>query len=168
MGGADKQLTVLRGKPVILRSAEALCASEYVGEIVIVANKDNIKALSGLFQKPLRIPVKVVEGGKNRFASAKNGFFALSGECDYVAVHDGARPLVKPEDIKRAAEAAEKHGAAILCVPVQDTLKRVENGAVVASPKRSEFFRAQTRRYFLAPSMPRLFGTLRKKDLRTM
>jgi 2-C-methyl-D-erythritol 4-phosphate cytidylyltransferase len=65
-----------------------------------------------------------------------------------VAVHDAARPLVRPDAVDRVVQAALRDGAAILAAPVRDTIKRVLDGRVVETPNRSECVAAQTPQVF--------------------
>jgi 2-C-methyl-D-erythritol 4-phosphate cytidylyltransferase len=65
-----------------------------------------------------------------------------------VAVHDAARPLVRPEDVSRVVAAARESGAALLAVPLTDTVKRVQGGLVVETPPREECWAAQTPQVF--------------------
>jgi 2-C-methyl-D-erythritol 4-phosphate cytidylyltransferase len=76
------------------------------------------------------------------------GLAALASDVSHVAVHDAARPLVCPDDVDRVVRAAKRDGAAILAVPVRDTIKRVRAGRVVETPPRPECFAAQTPQVF--------------------
>jgi 2-C-methyl-D-erythritol 4-phosphate cytidylyltransferase len=89
-----------------------------------------------------------VAGGAERQDSVRCGLEALPAEVTHVAVHDAARPLVRPGDVTRVVRAARSCGAALLAVPVRDTIKRVESGRVVATPPRSECYAAQTPQVF--------------------
>ena len=87
-------------------------------------------------------------GGAERQDSMAAGLAALPAGVSHVAVHDAARPLVRPEAVERVVRAAKRDGAAILAVPVRDTIKRVRGGRVVETPERSECFAAQTPQVF--------------------
>jgi 2-C-methyl-D-erythritol 4-phosphate cytidylyltransferase len=76
------------------------------------------------------------------------GLAALASDVTLVAVHDAARPFVRAEDVTRVLEAARRVGAALLAVPVTDTIKRVREGRVVETPDRSECWAAQTPQAF--------------------
>ncbi|MEM7413039.1 MAG: 2-C-methyl-D-erythritol 4-phosphate cytidylyltransferase [Myxococcota bacterium] len=89
-----------------------------------------------------------VPGGTERQDSVAAGVNALPDTAEWVAVHDAARALVRPAAIDRVVEAAQSHGAALLAVPVADTLKRVEGTRVVESPPRESFWAAQTPQVF--------------------
>lgn len=119
--GFDKLAAPLAGKPVLRRTLEAFLASDLIDHVVVVAPQDRFDALlAGNHAKP----VVRVDGGQDRQDSVRNGLSAVPEECDLVAVHDGARPLVSPSDIARCVEAARATGAAALARPVTETLKR--------------------------------------------
>jgi 2-C-methyl-D-erythritol 4-phosphate cytidylyltransferase len=89
-----------------------------------------------------------VAGGAERQDSVRCGLAALPAEVTHVAVHDAARPLVRARDVSRVVRAARKSGAALLAVPVRDTIKRVGAGWVVRTPPRAECYAAQTPQVF--------------------
>ncbi len=76
------------------------------------------------------------------------GLAALPAETELVAVHDAARPLVSAQTVTRVVDAARLSGAAILAVPVRDTIKRARGGHIVETPLRSECYAAQTPQVF--------------------
>jgi 2-C-methyl-D-erythritol 4-phosphate cytidylyltransferase len=87
-------------------------------------------------------------GGALRQDSVAAGLVSLPEGVEWVAVHDAARCLVSPKDVARVIAAAKEHGAAMLAVPVRDTIKRVRDGTVVETPERSECWAAQTPQVF--------------------
>lgn len=89
-----------------------------------------------------------VEGGARRQDSVAAGLAALPPDVEWVAVHDAARALVLPDAVTRVIEAARRHGAALLALPLPDTLKRVRDGRVVETPPREEHWVAQTPQVF--------------------
>jgi len=93
----------------------------------------------------------VVEGAATRQASVFAGVAACSRRAEYFAIHDGARPLVTPEEVEACVEAAFKHGAAALGVRPKDTLKRAGvNGYITATINRDETVAIQTPQVFEA------------------
>jgi 2-C-methyl-D-erythritol 4-phosphate cytidylyltransferase len=76
------------------------------------------------------------------------GLAALPPDVEWVAVHDAARPLVRAADVTRVVAAARRHGAALLAVPVRDTLKRVSGGRVAETLPRAACWAAQTPQVF--------------------
>ena len=120
--GFDKLAAELVGMPVLRRTLEAFLAAESIAEVVVVCPQDRWELLGGNFPKP----VKRVDGGESRQDSVMAGLTALSLESRFVAVHDGARPLVSPADIDRCVVAAEENRAAALARRVTETLKRAD------------------------------------------
>lgn len=89
-----------------------------------------------------------VAGGARRQESVQAGLDALPPDVQLVAVHDAARPLVRPEDVARVVAAARAGGAALLAVPAADTLHRVADGGVAETPARRDLWAAQTPQVF--------------------
>ena len=118
---------------IIIAAPEELC-----GEYAEIARKFGVKKLS-----------RVVSGGKTRFESVKNALDAACEKCGYVAVHDGARPLIDIVDIERVFADAEEYGAAIAACRAVDTVKIAdESGFIVNTPPRESLFYAQTPQAF--------------------
>ena len=150
MGGMNKIFLPLSGIPVVARSLLAYENCEDVSEIVVVTKESSIGEIEKLAEEYKISKLKaIVPGGETRAESVKNGVLAASGKADFVAIHDGARPLVLPEDISRCAEDAFRCGGAILAVPVTDTIKYgKKNGFVEYTPAREKLFAAQTPQIF--------------------
>jgi 2-C-methyl-D-erythritol 4-phosphate cytidylyltransferase len=145
-----KAFVPLAGRCLLLRSLEALAASPEVDLVVPVVAREAMPRLASL-ESELDWIGKLgpaVAGGAERQDSVRCGLEALPAEVTHVAVHDAARPLVRPEDVSRVVRAARSQGAALLAVPVRDTIKRVEAGRVVATPPRAECYAAQTPQVF--------------------
>jgi 2-C-methyl-D-erythritol 4-phosphate cytidylyltransferase len=145
-----KAFVPLAGRCLLLRSLEAVAASAEVNLVVPVVAREAMQRLAGLESELRQIPKlrPAVAGGEERQDSVGCGLEALPGEVTHVAVHDAARPLVRPGDVSRVVRAARSCGAALLAIPVRDTIKRVEAGRVVATPPRSECYAAQTHQVF--------------------
>jgi 2-C-methyl-D-erythritol 4-phosphate cytidylyltransferase len=118
--GFDKLAAPLAGVPVLRRTLEAFMAAESIAEVVVVCPPERWNLLGTNFTKPVRR----VDGGESRQDSVMAGLAALSLESALVAVHDGARPFVSPEDIDRCVSAASENRAAALARMVTETLKR--------------------------------------------
>jgi 2-C-methyl-D-erythritol 4-phosphate cytidylyltransferase/2-C-methyl-D-erythritol 2,4-cyclodiphosphate synthase len=149
MGGVDKRLAPLAGRPLLLRTLEALDAAPVVERIVLVMGTG--PALEALRPAVPSTVVAIVPGGDHRGASVAAGLDALtrldgeSADPDRVVlVHDGARPLVSPALVAAVAEAALIHGAAIPVVPVADTLRRMEGDSLGDGVDRTDLVAAQT------------------------
>lgn len=152
MGGIDKLLAPLAGRPLLARTLAAIAAAASVDRIVVVTSAGRVAELAAAPWLPPSV-VTVVAGGADREASVAAGLDALDGldgvvrpsDADRVVlVHDGARPLVTPALVDAVARAAEEHGAAIPVLPVAETVKRVVDGVIVETVERSELAAAQT------------------------
>lgn len=149
MGGADKQLLPLQGKPVLQRSVEAFCGIPEVLEILIVTSEARRAEYAALLRKLGDSRVKVLGcGGDTRQQSVFAGIAHVSPAAEFVAVHDGARPLVPEEVIREVFAAAKEYGAAIPALPVKDTIKVADSGFIAHTPDRSTLYQAQTPQVF--------------------
>jgi len=142
--GFDKLAAPLGGLPVLRRALEAFLAVDSIAEIIVVGPEARWKLLDGMrFSKP----VKRVDGGMTRQESVAAGLAEVTS--DYVAVHDGARPLISPEDIARCVEAAFVHQSVALARRVTETLKRSDaHDCNVASVSREHLWCMETPQVF--------------------
>ena len=148
MNGVDKQFALIGGVPVIARACLAFEVNENVSEIVVVTKNDNVAAVRSILDGCGVSKLKaVVPGGETRAASVKNGASALS-DCEFIAIHDGARPFVSQKLINECAETAYKRGSAVPVIPLTDTLKSVSEGAVTDTVDRNKVYRVQTPQVF--------------------
>ncbi len=160
MGGADKQFLPIDGVPVLARTLLAFEAAPSVERVVVITRSERVIAVQDLCREyGIRKVTEIVKGGATRLESGLIGADA-AGDCGYISVHDGARPLVTPELIERVYAAAQAHSAAIPGVPVTDTVKRVEKKLTAKGmPPRDELVAVQTPQIFDADL---LRGALRK------
>jgi 2-C-methyl-D-erythritol 4-phosphate cytidylyltransferase len=154
MGGRDKLLAVLGGRPVLSYALRTLAHHPATTALVVVAAKERIEAIGALAEAevgPGR--AAVVAGGARRQDSVRAGVEALTA-CDVIAIHDGARPFVTAAIVDRGLAALATVNAAIAVAPVTDTIKRVdEAGLIVATPARSSLRAAQTPQFFRAATL---------------
>ncbi|MBQ7874560.1 MAG: 2-C-methyl-D-erythritol 4-phosphate cytidylyltransferase [Oscillospiraceae bacterium] len=150
MGGEDKIFLPISGVPVIARSLLAYENCDDVSEIVVVTREASIEKIKALAEEyAIKKLSAVVAGGATRAESVRNGVGAVSSEAAFAAIHDGARPLITPDDISRCAHDAFRCGGAVLAVPVTDTIKYgKKNGFVEYTPAREKLFAAQTPQIF--------------------
>ncbi len=149
MGGEDKILAELLGSPVIAHTVAAFEASPCIDEIILVTREEAIPLLARVCKERGFQKVKaVVRGGESRMESVACGLKHIREDAALAAVHDGARPLVTPALIESVVKMAAKTGAAIPCVPVKDTVKRVEDSQVQETPDRATLYAAQTPQVF--------------------
>lgn len=152
MGGLDKQLLPLGEIPVVVHSIGRFQECPLVDEIVVVCRGDQIPVYYDLVRDyGLDKVSTVVAGGTHRQQSVLRGIEACSGEAEYFAIHDGARPLVTPEEIRLCAEAAVEYGAAAVGAPVKDTIKRSGPDRLIRdTPDRRDLYAIQTPQIFEA------------------
>jgi 2-C-methyl-D-erythritol 4-phosphate cytidylyltransferase len=152
-GGASprKPFLVLEGLTVLEHAASAFHEISAVVEIVIVGNPDDLARLSKLASDAplLRKTTSVVPGGAERIDSVRAGVAALRADAELVAIHDAARPLVAKETVERALALAFEKGAALVAVPVSDTIKTSQDGRYAQSTlDRSVLWSSQTPQVF--------------------
>lgn len=149
MGGVNKILMPLGDRLVIGVTMQAFQACGSVSEIVIVAREADIPAIKAEAEAAgiTKLTVCTV-GGATRQESVINGVKQISKEAQLVAVHDGARPLVKPEHIEKVIKDASVFGGATLGVPVKDTIKTVNDGLISDTPPRKFLYITQTPQIF--------------------
>lgn len=150
MNGINKQLEKIGGTPVFVMSALKFEKISRVGEIIIAAPSDDVLRYEKMARNfGVTKLAAVVSGGSTRFESTMNALAKVSAKADYIAIHDGARPLIDTVDIERVIADAEKYKAAIAAAPTVDTIKIVgANGFVEKTIPREKLYSAQTPQVF--------------------
>lgn len=146
----QKQFLLLKEKPVLYYSLSCFEKSREIDEIIIVTGIDSIEYVKKEIVEHFGLQkVKaVVAGGKERYDSVYEGLMACKN-CDYVFIHDGARPFVTEEMIKRGKQSVLVYGACVLGMPSKDTVKIVDkDGIVESTPKRELVWNVQTPQIF--------------------
>lgn len=149
--GVNKQFVKVGNKEILARTLEVFQNSKYIDEIIVVCAEDEIEyCRENIVQKyKLHKVIKLVSGGVERHNSVKNGLDSCNLATTVVVIHDGARPFVTDEIIRKSVEAVLEYGACTVAVPVKDTIKRV--GADMFSIdtlKREELYSIQTPQSF--------------------
>lgn len=120
----SKQFLLLSGKPLLFYSMEKFLNLKNLLEIIIVTNDaDSTKRLLEKTDYADNVEIKIAEGGTLRQDSVFNGFCKVNNSVSLVVIHDVARPLFQTKNLEKCIEAASNTGAAILAVPVVDTIK---------------------------------------------
>ena len=147
----NKVLAPLCGEPVIARTVRAFERTGWFdGGIVVVTGACDLCEMKRILADA-GLHAQVVLGGADRQESVCRGLAATNPAAQYVAIHDGARPLVTAEVIARTLESAKKYGSGVAAVPLKDTVKRVnEGGVVVDTPPRDALRAVQTPQTFEA------------------
>lgn len=150
--GENKLLMPLDGIPVLARTLQSLDGAELVDEIVIAAREEDLLAFGDLCKiYGISKPVKIVRGGATRLESVLAASLECREDAAYLAVHDGARPLVMPELVDGVIALAHRTNAAAPAVPVKDTVKIVREGKVESTPDRDTLRAIQTPQAFDGP-----------------
>ena len=146
----QKQFLSLKGKPVLYYSLACFQNSPEIQEIILVTSGESVEyCRQEIVQNYGFSKVKkIIPGGKERYDSVFEGLMAC-GECDYVYIHDGARPFITEEILVRAEEAVKKYGACVVGMLSKDTVKIAdENQMIAQTPKRSQVWTIQTPQVF--------------------
>jgi 2-C-methyl-D-erythritol 4-phosphate cytidylyltransferase len=167
VGGTElKQFRWVAGKPMLLHSIQTFQLRRDVAMVVCVLPKE----FAGdpppwIFQSDLeRLMLSV--GGPERVDSVFNGLEDLPEECDFVLVHDAARPLASGAVIDRVVQEMRKGHGAVAALPVVDTLKEVdETGRIVRTVDRTRLWRAQTPQGFPRGQLERAHDEARRRRI---
>lgn len=146
--GYNKAYMPLDGEPVLRRTISVLMESKlYAGAVVVVRKSERDQVMDMFKGLPWRI--EFAPGGDTRQQSVLNGLYALPAECEYVAVHDAARPFVTRNILEKTLESAIKYGSGVACTRVTDTIKRVDDDGSIQTLNRNELRAVQTPQVFL-------------------
>ncbi len=152
MGGSiPKQFLALGDFPILAYSLRTLESIQSISEIIIVIPEaDHDFCRQEVVERcGLRKVTKIVAGGRRRQDSVRNGIMAIDHDPEFVLVHDGVRPFVSKEIVSSAIQTAIESGAALVAIPMKDTVKRVnEKGYVEGTLNREELWLAQTPQVF--------------------
>lgn len=162
----NKILLPLDKKPVLQYSLECFGQMVEIGEMVVVTREVDLEAVRELIQTAIpKKNVQVVVGGAERQESVYLGLQALSSDTEWVIIHDGARPFITPELVRKGIAAVKERGAVGIAVPVKDTIKRVKEGLVVETPPRAELWAMQTPQIFAYDLILKAHHEAREKGL---
>lgn len=142
-GNKNKLLEKIYGKEVIKYTIDAFENSN-VDEIIICANINIIDELKEIFKNSPK--VRIIEGGATRQESVFNGLNA--SECDYVLIHDGARPMISTDLVNSAVEEVKTKKALTVATKTIDTIKEVIDGKIIRTIDRAKLYNTQTPQAF--------------------
>ena len=148
MGSATpKQFLELLGLPILMHTLKKFQQSIADGEIILALPEKEQSTWQSLCEKyHFDVPHQIVNGGESRFHSVQNALQKVK-EKSIVAIHDGVRPLVSETVINICIQSAEKFGAAIPTLPMQDSIRKIsDNGSQIAD--RNQFVLVQTPQCF--------------------
>ncbi|MBV8968013.1 MAG: 2-C-methyl-D-erythritol 4-phosphate cytidylyltransferase [Verrucomicrobia bacterium] len=148
--GFDKLTALLAKQPVLVRTVERFASCPDIDEIVLVAHSERIESFRSMLEDAgVRKVARIVSGGAERHLSVWAGVQAADQKASLIAVHDGARPLIRPESISQVVRRAAICGAVALAAPVVETLKRADaDQRVVGSVDRVGLWSMQTPQVF--------------------
>lgn len=161
-----KQFMDLYGKPVLFYSLQAFSSCDQIDEIVLVTGEKNIEYCRKSLVDRYEIPkVKsVVSGGSERYWSVFNGLKEVK-DCEYVLIHDSARPCVTADIINRSIDEVKKTNACTVGVPVKDTIKIVdEEGMGIETPNRDTLWQIQTPQSFSVELLLHAYEKMRREN----
>jgi len=162
--GFDKLLADLAGQPVLQHCIEAFLSCSEITHVIVVCPSDRYEALDFEFSNKV---VQRVDGGNDRHDSVAAGIAVLPEDIDYIAVHDGARPLISGKQIQRVLQEAISHGAATSARPVTETVKRATDGDMVSeSVSRDDLWLMETPQIFHSSLLIRAYEQVAKSGAR--
>ena len=159
-----KQFLELAGKPILYYSLNAF-QNSFIDEIILVTSKEDIEFCKNEIVKKYDFnKVRcIVEGGRERYHSVMHGLKMIQS-CDYVYVHDAARPLVDEEMLERLKAGVEEFGSAVAAVETKDTIKIVDNeNYVISTPSRNTVWIIQTPQVFRYTTITEAYERLRMR-----
>jgi 2-C-methyl-D-erythritol 4-phosphate cytidylyltransferase len=165
-GKRPKQFLELAGTPILFHTLQAFEECDAIHEIIVVIPAGDAADFLSIVQKQdFSKLAKVVSGGATRAESVLRGFQAVrKATAEIIAIHDGVRPFVTPEEIARTVAAARQEGAAILVAAPTDTMKEVSEGAVVKTLDRAQLRNALTPQCFTYELLRRAYETADVSD----
>lgn len=165
-----KQYLLIQDKPVLYYSLKVFENSFIDDIILVVGNGEEEYCQKEIIEKYGFTKVRfIVEGGKERYHSVAYGIRAISWKCDYIFIHDGARPFISEEILMRAYEQVRKSKACVVGMPVKDTVKIADTaGFVESTPNRARVWQIQTPQVFEAKLIKDAYERLLKEEVQLL
>ena len=160
MASINKLFAPLRGRPLLAWSVDTCQRYGLVQQIVLVLNDKDLARGQKLKKKRGWSKVTLCPGGTRRQDSVREGLRQIKG-CDWVMIHDGARPFLTPDLIEDGLKIVEEIGAAVAAVPVKDTIKLADSENLIKETlKRDRLWAAQTPQIFSFDMITRAYENL--------
>lgn len=158
MGAAmPKQFLEIAGRAVLVRTIERMREALPEAEIVVVLPEAHVELWRECYEKSeCKVEHSIALGGATRFDSVQSGIAALSDDCELIAVHDGVRPMLSVEMIRRGVECAAENGAAVPVIAVVDSIREVDSAGSHAVD-RSRLRAVQTPQVFRSDLLRRAY-----------
>jgi 2-C-methyl-D-erythritol 4-phosphate cytidylyltransferase len=160
-----KQFLMIKDKPVLYYSLKAF-EDSFIDFVILVAAEDDMEYCQQeiVNRYGFKKVVSIVAGGKERYHSVLNGIKA-AGECDYIFIHDEARPFVTQDMLARLLETVKESHACVAGMPVKDTIKIADdNGFIATTPKRELVWMIQTPQVFEFALIQKAYLKLEKDE----
>lgn len=160
-----KQFLEINGKPLLYYSLTAFEES-FINEVILVTSLEDMEyCQKEIVEKyGFKKVVKIVPGGKERYHSVTNGVMAAE-ECDYIFIHDGARPFVTGDMLSRLLNEVQSCGACVAGMPVKDTIKIADTeGFIETTPRRDLVWTIQTPQVFSYALIKKAYECLIKEE----
>jgi len=142
----NKILLTINHKSILEHTVQVFQNDDNCRAIHLAAQRDEISTLQSMLTNYSKIDV-ITEGGSERQYSIYNVLKAIE-PCEYVFVHDAARPFVTQDTLSKLYESVQQNHSVIAAVKVKDTIKRIENNQVTETLKRDELWQIQTPQAF--------------------
>ena len=169
-GNRSKQYLTIGDRPILIETLIVFSESPYIDEIILVSPADDLPLIKKMLKDySLNKVSKIVIGGKERQDSIRNGLNSIDSQDparDIILVHDGVRPFINDEIIKEVIDSANRYGAAIVAVPVKDTVKKVWDASIIETMPRENLWLAQTPQAFSAKIIIDAYANAERKGLR--
>lgn len=163
----QKQFLQIQDHPVLFYSLDCFQKSPLIQDIIVVTGEEMISYCRAEIVERYGITKvsKIICGGKERYDSVYQGLLACENS-DYVFIHDGARPFITEDILKRGYEGAQETGACVIGMPSKDTIKiSNEEGVVEQTPDRKNVWTIQTPQIFAYKVIRNAHESIRKKDM---
>lgn len=145
-GNTNKLLEKINSKELIFYTVKAFLDINEINQILISANSSIVEILQNLFKNEPKI--KIIQGGNTRQQSVYNALSDIK-TCDYVLIHDGARPMISKEIIEETIKTVQKKHALTVATKTTDTIKQVDNNLkIIQTIDRSALYNTQTPQAF--------------------
>lgn len=160
-----KQFLQIHDKPLLYYALKAF-EDSFIDSIILVASEEDQEyCQKEIIEKYHFHKIKkIVAGGKERYHSVANGVMAAE-PCDYLFIHDGARPFITQDMLQRLLDAVQKSNACVAGMPVKDTIKIADaDGYIETTPKRDLVWMIQTPQVFSYEMISKAYALLLKEE----
>lgn len=166
----QKQFLEVQGNPILYYSLRCFQNSPLIQNIILVTGEEVLSyCKSEIIEKYNFSKVtRIIPGGQERYDSVYAGLLACE-DCDYVFIHDGARPFITDEILQRGLEGVQDTGACVIGMPSKDTVKLADSrGFVKETPDRSRVWTIQTPQVFSYSLIFEAHKSIRRKDMNSI